>query len=65
MKNRYLKMYLAVAKCDGINETTDRYTTVPNHPGDMPEGTLRAIPREAGIAPDGFSHPKLSPRPSL
>ena len=28
---------------------TNRYTTVPNHPGDMPEGTLRAILRQAGI----------------
>ena len=37
-----------------FNEATDRYTTVPNHPGDMPEGTLRAILREAGIAPDDF-----------
>ena len=27
---------------------TGRYTTVPNHPGDMPEGTLRAILRQAG-----------------
>lgn len=25
------------------NKRTGRYTTVPNHPGDMPEGTLRAI----------------------
>jgi len=24
---------------------TDKYTTIPNHPGDMPEGTLRAILR--------------------
>ena len=22
---------------------TGRFTTIPNHPGDMPEGTLRAI----------------------
>ena len=36
------------------NEQTDRYTTVPNHPGDMPEGTLRAILKEAGIAPNHF-----------
>jgi predicted RNA binding protein YcfA (HicA-like mRNA interferase family) len=36
------------------NEKTNRYTTVPNHPGDMPEGTLRAILREAGIEPGGF-----------
>lgn len=36
------------------NEQTDRYTTIPNHPGDMPEGTLRAILRQAGIEPDDF-----------
>lgn len=33
---------------------TDRYTTIPNHPGDMPEGTLRAILQQAGISPDEF-----------
>ena len=33
---------------------TDRYTTIPNHPGDMPEGTLRAILKQAGISPDDF-----------
>jgi predicted RNA binding protein YcfA (HicA-like mRNA interferase family) len=27
------------------NEQADKYTTIPNHPGDMPEGTLRAILR--------------------
>jgi predicted RNA binding protein YcfA (HicA-like mRNA interferase family) len=37
-----------------FNPTTSRYTTVPNHPGDMPEGTLRAILRQAGIDPDDF-----------
>ena len=36
------------------NEKTDRYTTIANHPGDMPEGTLRAILREAGIDPNDF-----------
>jgi predicted RNA binding protein YcfA (HicA-like mRNA interferase family) len=25
------------------------YTTIPNHPDDMPEGTLRAILKQAGI----------------
>ena len=25
------------------NPVTGRLTTIPNHPGDMPEGTLRAI----------------------
>ena len=36
------------------NELTNRYTTIPNHPGDMPEGTLRAILKEAGIEPNNF-----------
>ncbi|MFZ5766249.1 MAG: type II toxin-antitoxin system HicA family toxin [Thermodesulfobacteriota bacterium] len=36
------------------NEQTGRYTTIPNHPGDMPEGTLRAILQQADIFPDDF-----------
>ena len=36
------------------NENSDRYTTIPNHPGEMPEGTLRAILKQAGISPDDF-----------
>jgi predicted RNA binding protein YcfA (HicA-like mRNA interferase family) len=36
------------------NKQTDHYTTIPNHPGDMPEGTLRAILRQAGIEPSDF-----------
>lgn len=34
--------------------SSNRYTTIPNHPGDMPEGTLRAILKQAGIDPDVF-----------
>ncbi|MBN1306197.1 MAG: type II toxin-antitoxin system HicA family toxin [Anaerolineales bacterium] len=30
------------------------FTTIPDHPGDMPEGTLRAILKQAGIKPDEF-----------
>ena len=37
-----------------FNPVTRRYTTIPNHPGDMPEGTLRAILKQAGIEPDEF-----------
>ncbi len=37
-----------------FNPETRRYTTIPNHPSDMPEGTLRAILRQAGIEPDEF-----------
>lgn len=36
------------------SRVTNRYTTIPNHPGDLPEGTLRAVLRQAGIAPDEF-----------
>ncbi|MBT8419237.1 MAG: type II toxin-antitoxin system HicA family toxin [Gammaproteobacteria bacterium] len=36
------------------NPETDRYTTIPNHSGDIPEGTLRAILKQAGINPEEF-----------
>ena len=36
------------------NPTSHRYTTIPNHPGDAPEGTLRAILKQAGIDPEDF-----------
>lgn len=37
-----------------FNPSSHRYTTIPNHPGDMPEGTLRAILKQAGMTPDQF-----------
>lgn len=37
-----------------FHRLSNRYTTIPNHPGDMPEGTLRAILKQAGIEPDRF-----------
>ena len=37
-----------------FNPATHRYTTIPNHSGDMPEGTLRAILKQADIAPESF-----------
>ncbi|MGE3978990.1 MAG: type II toxin-antitoxin system HicA family toxin [Nitrospira sp.] len=37
-----------------FNPSTLRYTTIPNHPGDLPEGTLRAILKQAGVAPAEF-----------
>jgi predicted RNA binding protein YcfA (HicA-like mRNA interferase family) len=37
-----------------FNPSSHRYTTIPNHPGDMPEGTLRAILKQAGVTPDQF-----------
>ena len=36
------------------NPTTRRRTTIPNHPGDLPEGTLKAILRQAGVSPSEF-----------
>ena len=35
-----------------------RFTTSPNHPGNTPEGTLRAILKQAGIEPDVFLQKK-------
>jgi len=40
------------------NPETRLYTTVPNHPGDMPEGTLRAILKAGGVTPDDFLRAK-------
>jgi predicted RNA binding protein YcfA (HicA-like mRNA interferase family) len=36
------------------NPLSDRYTTIPNHPGDMPEGTLRAILKQAEVSVEDF-----------
>lgn len=36
------------------NPTTRRRTTVPNHPGTIAKGTLRAIIREAGLTVEDF-----------
>ncbi len=37
-----------------FNPTSGLYTTIPNHPGDMPEGTLRAILRQGGVSTEQF-----------
>jgi predicted RNA binding protein YcfA (HicA-like mRNA interferase family) len=36
------------------NPKTGRYTTIPNHPGDIPEGTLRAILKQGGVETEEF-----------
>jgi len=36
------------------NPATRHRTTIPNHPGDMPEGTLKAILKQAGVTPEEF-----------
>lgn len=37
-----------------FNAKIGRYTTVPRHRGDMPEGTLRNIIKQADIEVDDF-----------
>lgn len=36
------------------NPETGKFTTIPNHPGDLPEGTLKAILKQAGVAVEDF-----------
>jgi len=36
------------------SRATGRFTTIPNHPGDLPEGTVRAILKQAGVTPEAF-----------
>jgi len=37
-----------------FNADTKRYTTIPNHPGDLPEGTLHAILKQAAVRAEHF-----------
>lgn len=37
-----------------LNPVTRARITIPNHPGDLPEGTVRAIVRQAGLDVDTF-----------
>ncbi|MCP5048214.1 MAG: type II toxin-antitoxin system HicA family toxin [bacterium] len=36
------------------NKQTGKRTTIPNHPGSLPEGTVRAIVKQAGLSVDEF-----------
>lgn len=36
------------------NPVTRARTTIPNHPGDMPENTLRAILKQTGTSAEEF-----------
>ena len=36
------------------NPITNKYTTIPNHTGDIPEGTLKAILKQADINIEDF-----------
>jgi len=37
-----------------LNPETKKFTTIPNHAGDMPEGTLRAILKQADVEASEF-----------
>lgn len=37
-----------------FNQNKNRYTTIPQHRGDMPEGTLRNIIKQADIEVEDF-----------
>ena len=37
-----------------FNEERNLYTTIPRHPGDIPEGTLKQILNQAGVSIDEF-----------
>lgn len=39
------------------NPVTRRRTTISNHPGDLPEGTVIAILRQAGVTANEFLEP--------
>jgi len=39
------------------NPETRARTTIPHHPGELPEGTLRAVLRQAGLSIDKFLKP--------
>jgi predicted RNA binding protein YcfA (HicA-like mRNA interferase family) len=36
------------------NSLKNFYTTIPNHSGDMPEGTLKAILKQGGVSVEEF-----------
>ncbi|MCY3641292.1 MAG: type II toxin-antitoxin system HicA family toxin [Gammaproteobacteria bacterium] len=40
-----------------VDSTTSRFVTIPNHPGDVPEGTLRAILKQASVSHRALLNP--------
>ena len=51
LKNFGFEFYRQAAGSHEIwyNTSTKKFATIPNHPGDIPEGTLRAILKQADI----------------
>jgi len=56
IKNLGFEFYRQAAGSHEIwyNPSTKKFTTIPNHSGDIPEGTLRAILKQADISVDTF-----------
>jgi len=56
LKNHGFFFYRQAAGSHEIwfNPETKLFSTIPNHTGDIPEGTLHAILRQAGFTVDGF-----------
>ena len=56
LKNLGFTFYRQAAGSHEIwfNGTTEYFTTIPNHPGDIPEGTLRAILKQANVSIEEF-----------
>jgi predicted RNA binding protein YcfA (HicA-like mRNA interferase family) len=56
LKNFEFEFYRQAAGSHEIwfNAKTNKFTTIPNHTGDMPEGTLRAILKQADIDVEEF-----------
>jgi len=56
LKKKGFEFYRQAAGSHEIwyNPVTKKFTTIPNHTGDVPEGTLRAILKQAGISVDDF-----------
>ena len=56
LKNAGFEFYRQAAGSHEIwhNRLTNKYTTIPNHSGDMPEGTLKAILNQANISVTDF-----------
>jgi predicted RNA binding protein YcfA (HicA-like mRNA interferase family) len=56
LKKRGFEFYRQAAGSHEIwyNPQSKRFTTIPNHSGDLPEGTLKAILKQAGISVEDF-----------
>lgn len=56
LKKKGFEFYRQAAGSHEIwyNSKTKKFTTIPNHSGDMPEGTLKAILKQADISVEDF-----------